>query len=121
IEALRSACPELETSRSSDPVRPSFLNQFTAVVDLCQTTPDTLLRNLLVRNMPVVAVNKEPAAYSVNTVLADVVLGATRLCRDLILAGHRRLAAIEPRGQSRIAQSLRAAAARYGSEVTVDS
>jgi hypothetical protein len=121
IDALRAACPELETIRSFDAIRPSFLNQFTAVVDLGSSTPDTLLRNLLVRNMPVVAVNKESSAYSLNTVLADTVLGATRLCRDLILAGHRRIAAIEPRGQTKIAQALRSAATRYGSDVTIDS
>src|SRR5579871_1189008 len=121
VDGLRAACPDLDTTLSSEAIRPSFLNQFTAVVDLSPTTSDSLLRSLLVRNMPVVAVNKEPASYSLNTVLADTILGTTRLCRDLILAGHRRLGAIEPRGHTRIAQALRAAAARYGSDVVIES
>ena len=121
VDGLRSACPELQTISCKEPVRPSLLNQFTAVVDLCHSTPDALLRSLLVRNMPVVAVNKEGSAFSMNTVLADTVLGVTRLCRDLILAGHRRLAAVEQRGGSMVAAALRSAAARYGSGVVIES
>src|SRR5580765_3548529 len=33
VEALRAQCPELETIAAQEPVRPSLLNQFTAVVD----------------------------------------------------------------------------------------
>src|SRR5689334_11624378 len=66
LDGLRTACEELETISCTDAVRPSFLNQFSAVIDLCCTTPDAMLRNLLVRNMPVVAVNKESLSFSVN-------------------------------------------------------
>jgi len=121
LDALRTACQEMDTISCTDNVRPSFLNQFSAVIDLCCTTPDTMLRNLLVRNMPVVAVNKESFSFSVNTVLADTTLGVTRLCRDLILAGHRRLGAVEPRGERGVVERLRASAARYGSEVVIES
>ncbi|HEY8749874.1 MAG TPA: GntR family transcriptional regulator [Tepidisphaeraceae bacterium] len=121
VDGLKRACPELETIPSLEAVRPSFLNQFTAVIDLCISTPDTLVRNLLVRNMPVIAVNREPSAYSLNAVMIDTTLGATRLCRDLILAGHRRLGAIEPLGDSRISRALRSAAARHGSDVLIES
>ena len=121
LDALRGACPELDTIPCSDPIRPSLLNQFTAVIDLCTLTSDALIRSLLVRNMPVVAVNKESAAYSVNSVLMDTVLGATRLCRDLILAGHRRIAALEARGSTRISDALRVAGSRYGSQVLVEA
>src|SRR5690242_2180264 len=31
LEGLRSACPELDTIPCTDPIRPSLLNQFTAV------------------------------------------------------------------------------------------
>ena len=37
-------------------MRPSFINQLSAVIDLSTTAPDTFIRDLLVRNIPVVAV-----------------------------------------------------------------
>ena len=120
VEALRRECPDLQTITSLDPVRPSFLNQFTAVVDLCPATPEAQLRNLLVRNMPVVAVNREPAAYSLNAVMIDVPLGISRLGRDLILAGHRRIAAVEPRGSDVVAHGLRNITARFAPDAVID-
>jgi hypothetical protein len=42
-------------------LRPSFLNQFSAVVDLCAaSTPPAFVRDLLVRNLPLVVVGREP-------------------------------------------------------------
>lgn len=120
VDALRGECPELQTLSPDEPVRPSFLNQFTAVVDLSPATPEAVLRNLLVRNMPVVAVNREPAAYSLNAVLVDGALGVTRLGRDLILAGHRRLGAVEPRGSAVVAHALRNVAGRFAPDAVVD-
>jgi DNA-binding LacI/PurR family transcriptional regulator len=68
-----------------------------------------------------VAVHREPRMYSTHSVLVDTTLGVSRLGRDLILAGHRRLAAVEPRGSSSIAVTLRHAAHRYARDAAVDS
>jgi DNA-binding HxlR family transcriptional regulator len=121
IEGLRALNPELQTASEVADMRPSFLNQFAAVIDMAPATPESFLRDLVVRSMPLVAVNREPRVYSMHSVLVDTALGVSRLGRDLILAGHRRLAAVEPRGNSSIAQTLRQSAARYARETTVDS
>ena len=121
IQGLRQLNPELQTASEVAQMRPSFLNQFAAVIDMAQSTPEIFLRDLVVRSMPLVAVNREPRMYSTHSVLVDTALGVSRLARDLILAGHRRIAAIEPRGSSSIATTLRQSAARYAREATVDS
>ena len=121
VTHLRRMHREIQKVASLSPLRPSFLHQFSAVIDLSRSTPEDTLRDLLVRNMPVVTINREPGAYSVNAVLVDVVLGASRLARDLLLAGHRRLGAVEPAGSGSLLQTLRRAAERYGGGTTVDA
>ena len=121
IAYLQAACPDSEVITSVANLRPSFLNQFTAVVNLSRGTPDAFLRDLLVRNLPVVGVNYEPNTYSMHSVMSDVGLGAQRLARDLILAGHRRLAAIESRGSTNVAHSLRQGAGRYATDAFVQA
>jgi len=118
---LQRACPELKVITSVADIRPSFLNQFNAVIDLSASTPDAFLRDLLVRNIPVVSVNQEPRTYSIHTVQMDATLGVSRLGRDLLLAGHRRLGALEPRGSTVVAQALRQAAARYAPDAIVEA
>ena len=115
IDRLRRAHPDLHavTSGSVAGMRPSFLNGFGAVVDLAADTPESFLRDLVVRNVPVVAVNREPKTYSTHAVLVDLVLGTQRIARDLLCAGHRRLAAIEPAGSTSVSQTLRQFASRY--------
>lgn len=120
ISDLRVACPDMELVTSVDKLRPSFINQFTSVVNLSRQTPDAFLRDLLVRNLPVVAVNYEPTTYSMHSVCSDMGLGAQRLARDLMLAGHRRIGAIEPRGSSTVAHALRQGVARYAPEAVVE-
>jgi len=102
-------------------MRPSFLNQFDAVIDMARGTPEALLRDLVVRNVPVVVVGREPKTYSTHAVLADAALGATRLVRNLLLAGHRRLAAVEPAGSTVVTLALRQAAARFAPAMNGDS
>ena len=121
IQHLRRAVPEVHIVTSVEGIRPSFLNQFSAVIDLASATSESFLRDLLVRNMPVVAVNREPKTYSLPAVLVDVPLGVTRLGRDLLLAGHRRLGAVEPRGTTAVSHALRQAAARYAQDATVEA
>jgi hypothetical protein len=115
LEQLRRAQPDLQvaTSASVAEMRPSFLNGFGAVVDLSAATPETFVRDLVVRNMPVVAVNREPKTYSTHAVLADVVLGAQRIGRDLLAGGHRRIAVVEPTGATSVTQAMRQLARRY--------
>src|SRR5258708_17032127 len=116
---VREMNPELQTVTSLTRMRPSFINQFTAVINLTAAAPEPILRDLLVRNMQIVAVNHEPRAFSTHAVLADVTLGVMRMGRDALLAGHRRLAAIEPRGHTAAAHALQHAARRYSPDAVV--
>lgn len=117
---LRAVNPQVEVTTDVANVRPSYVNQFQAVIDAAAATPESFLRDLVVRNVPVVAVGHEPRTYSVHTVLADVALGVSQLGRDLLLAGHRRLAAVESPGATLAAHTLRQAAARYAPDAVVD-
>jgi hypothetical protein len=121
LHHLRQRQDNLQTVSSLNSLRPSFLNQFSAVIDLSPATTDDVVRNLVVRNMPVVLVNREPTAYSVNTVLVDVAVGVSRLARDLLLAGHRRLGAVERRGNELVSQNLRRTAEWFGAEVEIEA
>lgn len=121
VQLLRKAESGLEVLTDVTSVRPSFLNQFDAVIDLAPETPDSFIRDLVVRNIPVVVVGKEPRTYSTHSVTFDGQLGVSIVARDLLLGGHRRLAAIEPRQCTVVARSLRQSAARYAPDTTVEA
>ena len=115
IQCLQSSYPDLQvaTAASVTGMRPSFLNGFGAAIDIATNTPESFLRDLVVRNVPVVAINREPKTYSTHAILVDHVLGVQRVARDLLCAGHRRLAAVEPPGSTAVGQTLRQVASRY--------
>ncbi|MDB5330088.1 MAG: hypothetical protein JWP03_1239 [Phycisphaerales bacterium] len=121
VQGLRAVNPDLQVATSVADMRPSFLNGFIAVIDAALATPESFIRDLVVRNIPLVAVNREPGTYSVHSVLIDVTLGVARLGRDLLLAGHRKLAAVEPSEGGAVAMALRQAALRYAPDASVES
>ena len=121
LEHLRRANPDTQSTCDASGSRPSFLNAFTAVIDAASATPESFLRDLVVRNMTVVAVGREARMYSMHAVLVDAALGAARVGRDLMLAGHRKFAAVEPAGGNALTQSLRQTAARLAPDATVDT
>jgi hypothetical protein len=123
IDQLRRGNPDLQlaTGASAADMRPSFLNSFGAVIDVASDTPESFLRDLVVRNLPVVAVNREPKTYSTHAVLVDAALGAARITRDLLLAGHRHLAVVEPAGSGTVSHAVRQAATRYARDAVVDT
>jgi hypothetical protein len=121
VRGIKGLAPAIETCNDVSSIRPSFLNQFSAVVDLAGSTPEAFIRNLLVRGIPVVSVGQEPRAYSVNTVMLDSLLGVSHLTRQLILGGHRHFLAIEQRTRIVVAQAIRGTAARYCQDFCVDA
>jgi hypothetical protein len=123
IDQLRRGNPDLQlaTTASVAGMRPSFLSGFGAVIDLACDTPDAFLRDLVVRNLPVVAVNREPKTFSTHAVLVDAAFGAARITRDLMLAGHRRLAVVEPPGSNIVSHAVRQAAIRYDRDAVIDT
>jgi hypothetical protein len=116
VRLLQQSNPEsLVTGDAPGCARPSFLKSFAAVIDLAAATPEHFLRDLIVRNIPLVSVNREPDVHSLNFVAADLAQGAHALARDLILGGHQRLAVVETVPRSPVGRAVALAAQRYGS------
>jgi DNA-binding LacI/PurR family transcriptional regulator len=90
-------------------------------VDLAAATPEAIVRDLLVRGIPVMAVGQEPRTYSVNGVFLDSMLGAAHLTRQLILGGHRHFLAVEERARITVADAIRQTASRYCDDYCVDA
>jgi len=108
-------------SEPVDRIRPSFINQFSAVIDLASNTPDSFLRDLVVRNIAVIVVGREPKTYSMNAVMVDTQLGASRLARELLLAGHRNFVVAADRGELDFVQAVRQTISRFDFGATVDA
>jgi len=121
MQYLRDINPQAEVCANVRAIRPSYLNQFAAVVDLAIATPETFIRDLLVRGIPVVAVGQEAKTYSINSVMLDANLGVMQLARQLVLGGHRTFAAIEGRTRIAIAETIRQTASRYCSDFSADA
>lgn len=71
--------------------------------------------------MPLIAVGLEPQTFSMHFVTPDLTLAATKLGRDLLLGGHRRLVAVESPGRTALTQALRQSAQRYAPDAVVDT
>jgi DNA-binding transcriptional regulator YhcF (GntR family) len=100
-------------------LRPSTLSKFDAILDLALQTPEQFLRDMQVRGMPVVAVDREPSVYSVDTVAVDCALGASCVARDLVLGGHRHIAVVESQPNSQAGRAAKQAAGRYAADAAV--
>lgn len=121
IDHLKRFHENIQVVTEASSLRPSFLNPIKAVIDISSHTSDSFLRDLIVRNITVVLVGREPTTYSVNAVLVDRSLGASCLARDMMLSGHRRFLAVERRGQINVAEAIRRTAQRFAPDATVDS
>src|SRR5262245_35394282 len=121
LEQLRQSYQNIQVVTDASSLRPSFLNSVKVVIDLSLNTPESVLRDLIVRNITVVLVGREPVTYSVSAVLIDRAFAGACLARDMMLGGHRRFLAVEPRGQKVVADAIRRAAQRYAPESTVDA
>jgi hypothetical protein len=117
---FKEASPDGEIVTDLSSLRPSFLKQFDAVIDLGSRTPASFIRDLVVRNVPVIAVNCEPETFSVNTVSTDRATGANLLARELIIGGHSRLAVVRSLPRSIVPHAVELAAARYGTDTTIE-
>lgn len=121
IGLLRKAHGNIQVITQTAELRPSLLNSLHAVIDLATGTPDAVIRDLIVRNINVVLVGREPTTYSVNAVLVDRALGASILAREMMQAGHRHFLAVERRGQTAVVEAIRRTAQRFNETATVDS
>src|SRR5438128_893713 len=60
VDRLKESHENLHIVSDTTALRPSFLNSIKAVIDLAAQTPDVFLRDLIVRNVAVVLVGREP-------------------------------------------------------------
>lgn len=120
VRKITAANPLAQVVHDTRQLRPSFLSAFRAVIDFGADTPVSFLRDMVVRNVAVVLVGREPTTYSMNAVLVDRTLGASVLARDMMLDGHRRFVAVERRGSTYITSAIRKAAQRYAPDASVD-
>ena len=121
VKSLKSLNPDAEAIAHTANLRPSFLNQFSAVIETSGAAPESFLRDLTVRNVPIVLVDREPLTFSLPAVICDLPLAVDRLAREMLLSGHRGLAAVERRGSHVIIDSLRRAVGTHWSDVVVES
>ena len=111
--------PESRCIPAGEVLRPSLLSQYTAVINCSGTMPDSFYHDLAIRGLPVLDAVGALGTYSTHGVLLDRAQGAFNLGRDLLFAGHKRLAAIDLRNSTTVFDALTWAVARYGSGTTV--
>ena len=119
VRHIIASNPGCQISTTPAALRPSFINQFKAVIDECSDMPAALVRDLVVRNITVVRVGREPAPFSTHAVLMDRQLAANSITRDVVLGGHTRLFVVEDHRRL-LGHAVRAAAQRFGDAVTVE-
>ncbi len=121
VNEIMRVNPDAQMSVGMSTFRPSFINAFSAVIDLCPKTSSALHRSLLVRGIPVVLVGQAPRVSKTHAVLFDRDYAAFLIARRLLLSGQRKLLAVEPAGQTVIFNALRNAADRYEADAEVIS
>ncbi len=93
-DQVRALHPDMEVVSNTEALRPSFVSQFTSVIDLSAGTQPEFHRAMAVRGVPVVLIGREPVVYKTHAVLLDRLFAAKRLTRSLLLRGHRSLLAV---------------------------
>ncbi len=121
VRALQAINPSSRVGSAIRTIRPSYLHQFKAVIDLATSTPEAILRDLSIRGMPVVAADRQARHYNGHAVLVDRHNAAFCLGRQLLQDGHSRLGVVEPRDSTLVSDALRQAIQRYAPGATVDS
>jgi hypothetical protein len=111
--------PESRCIPAGEVLRPSLLSQYTAIINCAGAMPDSFYHDLALRGLPVLDTVRASGVYSTHGVLLDRAQGAFNLGRDLLFAGHKRLAAIDLRNSTTVFDALTWAVARYGSGATV--
>jgi DNA-binding transcriptional regulator YhcF (GntR family) len=120
VWALQNICKNIEITTDLSSSRPSFLNRFSAVIDLSSRNNDAVLRELIVRHIRVVVVGSKAQTYSTRTVQYDYAQAVSMAGRDLMLGGHLRFAAVESKSCAAVVSQLRATAARYAPDAAVE-
>src|SRR5881394_796062 len=60
VEQLQKSHADCEVAIAGSEMRPSFITQFSAVIDLSRSTSDAFLKDLLVRGISILLLGREP-------------------------------------------------------------
>jgi DNA-binding transcriptional regulator YhcF (GntR family) len=113
IQSLRKHHTDLEILSEWTAARPSLLNRFGVVIILTNRVTQSLIFDLILRNISVIVVGSEPERYSTHAVVFDRQLAVSVAGDDLLSKGHRRFAVLEPSHSNIISSSLRQALLRH--------
>jgi hypothetical protein len=119
VRLLTQNHPSAQVVTETASLRPSFLNTFTAVIDLAGNASHAFLRDLVVRGMNVVLVGREADTYAMHSILIDAPHAAAHLTRDLMLGGHMHVLAVTT-GGSLVADAIRRTIQRYNRDAAMD-
>jgi hypothetical protein len=117
---LRAAHPDLEVVVDIHSVRPKLLKQVSSVVVLAASVSDSFIFDLIVRQLTVMLIGTEARTFSTHAILFDRKQAISRAVRDLMLSGHRKLAAVGHPGSSDIVKDLRHAAIECAPDQTIE-
>lgn len=90
-DALAAAAGESILVSDPEAVRPSMLSGVTAAIDVHGTVPETTQRDLLLRGIKFVLIDRAPSNFSAFSVLIDRVYCVHKLSQKLVLAGHQHI------------------------------
>jgi DNA-binding transcriptional regulator YhcF (GntR family) len=121
LEMLQEANPQSQIVTGVSGLRPSFLNQFRAVINFSWTTPDEFIRSLILRNMNVVMLNRELRQMSTHAVREDFAPSIWSMVCDMVLAGHRQFSAIDKPGHSTVIHTMAKALRHYEASAAAES
>lgn len=117
VTELLKLNPEARLATAEEIVRPSLVSQYAVVVNCSSAASQGLYHDLAIRGVPVIETRRALHHYSTHAVLLDRHLAAFCLGRDMLLAGHTRLAAVDVAGSTTVFAGLSQAAARYGNGI----
>src|SRR5271168_1459478 len=69
VSKLKAINPEVSVCEDVSLLRPSFISQFSAVIDLAEKTPELFVRDLLIRGIPLITLGSSQRTYSTHSVL----------------------------------------------------
>lgn len=119
VTELLKLNPESRCATADEMLRPSDLAHYSAVINCSEQTSEAVYRDLLLRGIPIIETLRPSRTYSTHGVLLDRSLAAFNLGRDLLLAGHTRLATVDARNSTTLFDATHWAIARYGASATV--
>jgi DNA-binding transcriptional regulator YhcF (GntR family) len=102
-------------------LRPSSLAGVTAAIDLHGLLDDSSLRDLMLRSIRVVLVDRQPQTLSTHAVLIDRTFCGTRLTQSLLREGHRHIGVIDREEPGELLDAVRQAAHRFDPAIRVRS